>query len=219
MSEPVHTRLYLVRHCDVHNPQGVLYGHLPHFKLSSKGEDQAHALGRFFASTAVRRIYTSPLERAAQTAAIIASYVTNADIVTTDDLVEARFGRYLQGVRPRDVPWRRPLWFLHMAWPGLLRRDESVATMAERVERPLRALLDDFPGEGGICVSHGDPIQAFWIRAENRPAYALHRLQCAKGGRLDLDYAGGALKRITYEPPSVQSTAEAGPVQPDASQA
>ncbi|MBV8444647.1 MAG: histidine phosphatase family protein [Candidatus Dormibacteraeota bacterium] len=208
MSTASPTRLYLVRHCDVHNPEGVLYGHLPHFRLSSKGEDQAHALGRFFATTPVRRIYTSPLERALQTAAIIASHLDGVDIVTTEDLVEARFGRYLQGVRPRDVPWRRPLWFVHMAWPGVLRRDESVRAMAERVERPLQALLDEFPGDGGICISHGDPIQAFWINAEKRPAYALHRLQCAKGGRLDLDYDGTALRTITYRAPSAVAPAE-----------
>src|SRR5579884_1339049 len=37
-----HTRLYLVRHCDVRNPRGVLYGHLPEFPLSDKGVRQAH---------------------------------------------------------------------------------------------------------------------------------------------------------------------------------
>ena len=207
MSSAARTRLYLVRHCDVHNPAGVLYGHLPHFRLSSKGEDQAHALGRFFATTTVRRIYTSPLERAVQTAAIIASHLDGADIVTTEDLIEARFGRYLQGVRPRDVPWRRPLWFVHMAWPGVLRRDESVRVMAERVQRPLQKLLHEFPGEGGICISHGDPIQAFWIHAERRPDYALHRLQCAKGGRLDLDYEGTVLRTITYRAPDAVMSA------------
>lgn len=196
------TRLYLVRHCDVTNPAGVLYGHLPGFRLSDKGIRQAHALGRFFAGTAVRRIYTSPLERARQTAEIIASHLSDVPVVETPELTEARFGRYLQGVRPRDVLWRRPLWLVHMLRPGLLPGDETVAEMAARVRAPLLRLLRDFPSAGGICVSHGDPIQAFWVEAEGRSDFALHRLQCAKGGLLELDYdASGKLLGIRYRGP------------------
>ncbi|TMB90177.1 MAG: histidine phosphatase family protein [Chloroflexi bacterium] len=219
MSPAVHTRLYLVRHCDVRNPDGVLYGHLPDFPLSEKGRRQAHILGEHFAGASVRRIYTSPLERARETADVIASHLDGAPVIETDDLIEARFGRYLQGVRPRDVPWRRPLWFVHMAWPGLLGRDESIGTMTARVRRPLRRLLEDFPGESGICISHGDPIQAFWVEHDRRPPFALHRLQCAKGGLLELDYEDGTLRTITYRSPRSLGEPEAASPAIDASHA
>ena len=203
MSEdPASTRLHLVRHCDVRNPDGVLYGHLPDFPLSEKGVKQAHALGRFFARTKARQIYSSPLERARQTSEIIASHLNSASITYTDDLIETRFGLYLQGVPPKQVPWRRPLWLIHMVLPGLLSNDECVDALAARVRRPLMRLLADHPGEGGICVSHGDPIQGFWVTAEHRPKYALHRLQCAKGGLLELDYEGEELRRLAYLPPA-----------------
>jgi broad specificity phosphatase PhoE len=212
------TRVYLVRHCDVRNPRGVLYGHLDGFPLSEKGVRQAHALGRHLSSSGARQIHTSPLERAQQTAEIIASHIPGSTVTTTEDLVEARFGRYLQGVRPAHVPWRRPLWMVHMVWPGLLPNDETVDEMAARVERPIRRILATNPAEGGICVSHGDPIQAFWVRSEGRPAWALHRLQCAKGGRLELDYVDGRLKGTTYCPPpsadaeAASSQSEAGEI-------
>jgi broad specificity phosphatase PhoE len=201
VTPPVRTTLHLVRHCQVHNPDGVLYGHLAGFRLSEKGVRQAHALGRWFTGRPVRQIYASPLERAQQTAHIIASYLEGVPVVTTPELVEARFGLYLQGVRPRDILWRRPAWMLHMLWPGLLPNDESVGAMAARVRAPLSRLLRDFPGQEGICVSHGDPIQAFWVEAEGRHAYALHRLQCAKGGMLSLDYDDDRLVGKTYRPP------------------
>jgi broad specificity phosphatase PhoE len=201
VTPPVRTTLHLVRHCDVHNPDGVLYGHLPGFRLSEKGVRQAHALGRWFAGRPVRQIYSSPLERAQQTAHIIASYLDGIPVVTTPELVEARFGLHLQGVRPRDVPWRRPAWFVHMVWPGLLPNDETVGAMAARVRAPLSRLLRDHPGQEGICVSHGDPIQAFWVEAEERHAYALHRLQCAKGGVLSLTYEDDRLADLGYRPP------------------
>jgi broad specificity phosphatase PhoE len=63
-------------------------------------------------------------------------------------------------------------------------------------------LLADHPGDGGICVSHGDPIQGFWVTEEGRPRYALHRLQCAKGGLLQLDYEADALRRLAYLSPT-----------------
>ena len=196
-------RVHLVRHCDVRNPKGVLYGHLPHFPLSDLGVRQAHDLGRRLAAFGDRPIYASPLLRAQETAEIIASHIPGASVSTSRDLVEARFGMYLQGVRPRDVPWRRPLWMVHMVWPGLLPNDETVAAMAARVERTIHTVLAESPAEGGICVSHGDPIQAFWVKAQGRPAWALHRLDCAKGGMLELDYADGRLATTTYVPPTL----------------
>jgi broad specificity phosphatase PhoE len=213
---PVQTRLYLVRHCDVRNPDGVLYGHLPNFPLSEKGVKQAHALGRYFAGTHVRQIYSSPLERARQTSEIIASYLDGVPITFTDDLIETRFGLYLQGIPPKQVPWRRPLWLIHMVWPGLLRNDETVAGLAGRVRRPLMRLLADHPGDGGICVSHGDPIQGFWVNSDGRPRYALHRLQCAKGGMLELDYDGESLRKLTYLSPARVAELAPGPDQTEA---
>jgi len=217
VSQAPRTRLYLVRHCDVRNPNGVLYGHLPDFPLSEKGRRQAEILGRYFAAAPIRQIYTSPLLRARETADVIAGHMDGVPVTETDDLVEARFGRYLQGVRPRDVPWRRPLWLVHMIRPGLLRNDESVGAMAARVRRPLQQLLRDHPGESGICVSHGDPIQAFWVQADGRPPYALHRLQCAKGGMLVLDYSGENLEHLEYWPPERIGASAAAEPEADAS--
>ena len=196
-------RLYLVRHCDVANPHGVLYGYLPGFGLSAKGLSQAESLGQRLGGQPVRVIRTSPLERARQTTSIIARHLDNPEVIVDDDLVEARFGLYLQGIRYAEVPWRRPLWWVHMVYPGLLRRDERVGAMAGRVERSLERLLESVGDGTGVCVSHGDPIQAFWITYLHRHPWALHHLQCAKGGLLALDYESGKLVKVTYVPPQV----------------
>lgn len=198
---PQSTRLFLARHCDVANPERRLYGFLPGFGLSPRGLHQAEAMGRYLARWPIGVIRTSPLDRAVETAGIVARHVGSPPVIPDDDLVEARFSRYLQGVRYSEVPWRRPLWWVHMALPGLLRRDETVAAMAARVERALLRVLDDVGDESGVCISHGDPIQAFWIRHLGRRDWALHRLQCAKGGLLALDYEGRRLSCITYVPP------------------
>jgi broad specificity phosphatase PhoE len=90
-----------------------------------------------------------------------------------------------------------------MVYPGLLRRDERVGAMAGRVERSLERLLESVGDGTGVCVSHGDPIQAFWITYLHRHPWALHHLQCAKGGLLALDYESGKLVKVTYVPPQV----------------
>ena len=198
---PASVRLFLIRHCDVANPGRTLYGYLPGFGLSTKGIAQAEAIGRYLSGQQIGMIRTSPLQRAQQTASIIARHLGSPPVIPDDDLVEARFSRYLQGIPYSQIPWRRPLWWVHMARPGLLRRDETVAEMANRVERSLFRLLDELGGQPGVCIIHGDPIQAFWIRSLGRPARHLHRLQCAKGGLLTLDYEGRRLKRIGYVPP------------------
>jgi broad specificity phosphatase PhoE len=203
-------RLYLVRHCDVANPHGVLYGYLPGFGLSAKGLAQAESLGQRLAGQPVRMIRTSPLERARQTTSIIARHLDSPEVIVDDDLVEARFGIYLQGVPYAQVPWRRPLWWVHMAYPGLLRRDERVGAMAGRVERSLERLLESVGDGTGVCVSHGDPIQAFWITYLHRHPWALHHLQCAKGGLLALDYENGKLVKVTYVPPQVAAAPTGG---------
>ena len=198
---PRRNRLYLVRHCEVFNPEGILYGHLPGFRLSERGLRQAHAIGRHLRGRPIRQIYTSPLQRAQETAAVIASYLDGVEVTTTAELIEAEFSHYLEGVKPRDVPWRRPLWLVHMVRPGLLRGDEPVPALAARVRAPLDRLLRDHPDAEGLCVSHGDPIQAFWVEADGRSPMALHRLQCLKGGMLELDYEEGRLTGKSYRPP------------------
>ena len=216
---PRSRRIFLVRHCDVANPRGVLYGYLPGFGLSEKGIAQAEALGRYLADHPIRVIRTSPLERGLQTAAIIARHLASPDVIEDEDLIEARFSLYLQGVRYAQVPWRRPLWWVHMVRPGLLRRDETVSAMADRLERSLQRVLESEPGESGVCISHGDPIQAFWIRHLRRPAWALHRLECAKGGLLALDYRDRRLTAISYVPPQAHGAPMSPAPSADASHA
>lgn len=66
------TRIHLIRHGYVHNPTKILYGRLPRFRLSPEGLRQAQAAANYCATRSITRIYTSPMLRARQTAAIVA---------------------------------------------------------------------------------------------------------------------------------------------------
>ena len=81
--------LHLVRHGEVENPGGVLYGRLPNFALSERGVQMAQAAADELkaAGRPVARVYASPLERAQQSAQPIAK-AFGRDIEIEDRIIE-----------------------------------------------------------------------------------------------------------------------------------
>ncbi len=70
---PDTTVVHLLRHGEVSNPGGILYGRLPGFHLSPEGEHMAKAAAAFLAGRDVTLLLSSPLERALETAAPVAA--------------------------------------------------------------------------------------------------------------------------------------------------
>ncbi|TMC40826.1 MAG: histidine phosphatase family protein [Chloroflexi bacterium] len=201
---PTLTRIFLVRHADVENPQRVLYGYLPDFHLSALGRAQSAALGERLRPAGLTRIVSSPLVRARETAEVIAEKLTPPPALETDsDLREAEFSRYLQGVPYWQVPVRRPLWLVHKARRGLLPGDESIEVLGERVLRVARLLARRHPGEAMAVVSHADPLNAAWILLDGRPhsEREMHRKSIGKAGMLQVDMEGETPKAWEYIPP------------------
>ena len=67
-----HTTVHLLRHGEVYNPQGVLYGRLPGYFLSDLGLEMADRAASALANRDIATVISSPMERAQQTAAPIA---------------------------------------------------------------------------------------------------------------------------------------------------
>jgi len=188
----------------VENPHRLLYGHLPGFHLSALGRAQAAALGQSLRSAGIQRIVASPLDRAAETARIIAQGLAVEPALETDAaLREADFSRYLQGVPYWQIPVRRPLWLVHKAKRGLLPGDETIQAMADRVLGVVRREAREHPGETIALVSHADPLVATWIVLDGRPQNEreMHRKDIQKAGMLQLDMDGETAKAWEYIPP------------------
>jgi broad specificity phosphatase PhoE len=64
-----HTVVHLVRHGEVDNPEGLLYGRLPGYRLSELGREMAELVATHLESNDITHIVSSPLERAQETAA------------------------------------------------------------------------------------------------------------------------------------------------------
>src|SRR5258708_19658525 len=104
---PDTTVVHLLRHGEVSNPSGVLYGRLPGFHLSTEGEHMAKAAAAFLAGRDVTLLLSSPLERAQETAAPVAAQF-GLEVRVDERLIEP--WNHFQGER-FDVgfpPLRRP---------------------------------------------------------------------------------------------------------------
>lgn len=153
------TTVFLVRHAAHDRVDRVLCGRMPGVGLGEAGRAQAEALARRFAGAAVDAVWTSPLQRARETAAPIAERLGSAARVS-DALCEIDFGAWTgQGFDAlRDDPrWRR--W--NEARGG--ERPPGGESMAEAQARALGAVgraRREHPDGGVVFVSHGDVIKA-----------------------------------------------------------
>lgn len=145
------TTILLIRHADVHNPDQIVYGRLPRFRLSTDGLAQAKKTAQTLADEPIAAFYTSPMLRARQTTRILAQPHPGVPIHVSQLLAEVLTS--YQGTRWSDLAPDANL-YEPLKDPG----DESMQDIAERMERLIRRLVQRRHGETVACVSHADPI-------------------------------------------------------------
>lgn len=159
-----HTRALFVRHAEVENPDGVLYGRLPGFSLSAVGREQAEATAAHLAGWRIDAIYSSPLERAWETAEIIAQRFPGVPLRVDERLNEIRWVR--QGCTNVEFDRIRPrVYDADFMLPG----DESLEEIAERVQAFCAEMAGRHPGGTVVAVTHGDVIAVARAIAAHRP--------------------------------------------------
>jgi broad specificity phosphatase PhoE len=137
-----------IRHAQVWNPEGVVYARLPGFHLSDAGRADAAQLAASLAAATIAAVYASPLERAGETAAILAE--PHGLQVTVDDrLVEWAFW-----VRWQGMPWSR----IRERDPELLDR-YAADPASPSFDEPLQAAADH-PDALVLGVTHEAPLAA-----------------------------------------------------------
>lgn len=151
------TIVHLVRHGEVFNPEKILYGRLPGYKLSSRGESQAARTAASFKGHDITYLAASPMLRAQQTAQPIAD-LTGLDIVTDEALLEA--GNRFEGLRTKG--WRSQLWN-PVRWPLMIRPDkpswgEHYPDILNRMMDALERARVEADGHEAVLVSHQLPI-------------------------------------------------------------
>lgn len=169
-------RVHLVRHGEVHNPGGVLYGRLPGFRLSELGERMARATAEAGADWPVERIVASPLQRTRESAAPWSELLGIP--VETDSRVIEPYNAF-EGKRVRQEVRRPRNWPL-LARPWEPSWGEPFARIADRMLRAMDDAAEEPDGGDVVIVSHQLPI---WIAhrriAGERLAHDPRRRRCA----------------------------------------
>ena len=157
---PPPTLVLFVRHGRTPTTGAVLPGRAKGLRLADDGRAQAEGAGERLAALArVDAVYSSPLERARETAAAIGRRL-GLPVATDRGLLECDFGEWTGG--QLKVLARRPEWAVVQRHPSGFRfpGGESFAEMQARIVKAARRLAAAHPGGTVVAVSHADPIKA-----------------------------------------------------------
>jgi broad specificity phosphatase PhoE len=185
------TTTVLLRHGDTRLSPEHRFSGRHDLPLSDSGTRQAQAAtGRLAAGAPIDALVSSPLQRAVETAEIVADKLgLTAEI--DDDLRETDFGDW-DGFTLAEIQLRWPA--AAAAW----RRDpeqappggESFADTADRVNRACDRLLRQHSGQTVLVVSHITPIKILLCRALSVPLGTLYRLYLGSASINEIQWYG-----------------------------
>lgn len=196
------TTVHLLRHGEVDNPEGVLYGRLPGYRLSRLGEQMAEAAARSLADRDIVAVVSSPLERARQTAEPVATRF-GLPVTIDERLIEG--DNYFEGKRfgVGDGALRHPrIWWV-LRNPFRPSWGEPYAEIAARMTAALHAARQAASGHEAVCVSHQLPI---WTLRRHLTGQRLwhdpRRRQCALASITSFHFEDDRLVGIDYHEPA-----------------
>lgn len=196
------TVVHLLRHGEVHNPEGILYGRLPGFRLSTLGLQMAERVAERVGDRDITHVVASPLERAQQTAQPLAK-VRGVEVVTDDRIIESTNVFEGKPFSVGDGVIRNP-----SAWPHLWNpfRPSWGEPYAEVAARMWAAVLDaraEAEGHEAVLVSHQLPVWICRLHAEKRRFFHDPRKrQCTLASLTSFTFEGDHLVTVGYSEPA-----------------
>ena len=199
----ISSTVHVLRHGEVHNPESILYGRQPGWRLSERGIAMAQAVADWSKELSLGAIHASPLERAQQTAAPIAK-LHNLEIKSDDRLIEAAniFEGKPFGVG--DGVLRQPSAWRHLWNPWRPSWGEPYKEQIARMQAAIEHARVSAGGKDALVVSHQLPIWILRSSVEGRPM--LHdprKRQCSLASVTSLHFdASGKVVGLTYSEPA-----------------
>jgi broad specificity phosphatase PhoE len=194
--------VHLVRHGEVENPDGVLYGRLPGYRLSEAGRLMAKKAADYLAGRDVTVLRSSPLERALETAEPIAAEF-GLTAAVDDRLIEP--WNHFEGMRfgVGDGALRQPRHWIYLRNPFRPSWGEPYREVAARMLAAINDAAIAANGHEAVCVSHQLPI---WITRRAVEGRAMwhdpRRRECALGSVTSLAFTDGKVTSVSYADPS-----------------
>lgn len=176
------TRLFLLRHGEVEESYHRTFGGRIDMNLSARGHEQARALASFMRRRPIDFIYVSPMKRAQQTLAPLASHCAKPP-VDQPGFREVDFGEWT-GLTWEQVHAKHGVsafdW-LDRIEKGAIVGAETGAGFRARVEPPLREIIANHTGQSVAIVCHGGVVRMILS--------ILLELPLPKMANFEIDYA------------------------------
>ena len=194
--------VHLLRHGEVHNPEGVLYGRRDGYHLSALGRRMAERVAETLGERDISHVFSSPLERAQETAAPTAAalglpVVLDPRVIESSNIFEGqRFSARRSILREPGVWWQmrnpfRPSW------------GEPYKQIVARMMAGVRAAAAAAEGHEAVVVSHQLPIWTTRLHVEGRSfLHNPRNRQCTLCSITSLHFAGERITRVTYSEPA-----------------
>lgn len=197
------TIVHLLRHGEVHNPEGILYGRRDGFHLSDLGNRMARRVAETIGDRDIVHLVTSPLERARETSAPLAA-ARGLEPVVDPRVIES--ANKFEGISFRDGGMtfvKRPSLLRHMYNPLTPSWGEPYDAIAARMMAAVHDARDAARGHEAVVVSHQLPIWTTRLSAEGR-SYLHHpkKRHCTLCSLTSLHFDDDRLVRVTYSEPA-----------------
>jgi probable phosphoglycerate mutase len=199
------TLLLLIRHGENdYAKTGKLAGRIPGVHLNPHGQTQARVLGEALRNAPLTAIYSSPLERALETAQPIAA-ARKLRIIQEPDLMDTHIGKWqgrsckaLNSTEAWAVMQRAPSRFRFPGGESFLECQARVVSVLERIVRK-----HDEPQDVVAVVCHSDPIKLAVAHLMGIPLDQFQRLCCDTGSltALRIHATGAQLVKLNQRPP------------------
>jgi probable phosphomutase (TIGR03848 family) len=172
----MHTTLLLIRHGETeYVRQGIMSARMPGVPLNEKGQAQAAAVAHSLVGAPITHIYSSPMQRAQETAAYLAQ-LCQMPVTLADGIIETDIGEWT-GLKAEQVK-DNEMWHILLNQPSKVQfpGGESFAGIQQRTVAELNAIAARHPGELTACFSHADVIRLALTYYLEMPLDACQRL-------------------------------------------
>ena len=196
------TVVHLMRHGEVANPDGILYGRLPGYHLSDLGRRMAERVAEHLSGRDVTHVVASPLERAQETVDPIAKahglgLATDERLIEADNIFQGKTFGVGDGALRKPGNWKYLVNPFRPSW------GEPYVDQVVRMMSALGAAKDKARGHEAVVVSHQLPIWIVRSYVERRRLWHDPRKrQCTLASLTTFTYQGDRIVSVGYTEPA-----------------
>jgi broad specificity phosphatase PhoE len=197
------TLIHLVRHGEVDNPNGVLYGRLPNFTLSALGREMAEATANELCAPGnkITRLISSPLIRTLQSARPFTQKLKVA-VQTEPQIIEPT--NIFEGKKVAlATVLQKPSFLLKLLNPLRPSWGEPYSHIAKRMKKAMRKAWDETQDGEVVMVSHQLAIWMVHLSTAGKPLWHDPRSRrCDLSSVTSFEFRGDKLVEVGYLDPA-----------------